>query len=145
MENGDPEINSMDAEASGDSIHVSADIRAVRTCADCGTELKDYSHTIEDEYHISDFEGYSDLSEKDKQALCELLITEDESVSVEVEEEGGESEDGGGSRYQKNMITTTVHGTITVTWTRGEDDVVTLTKGIDLSDSAAASSYDECC
>jgi hypothetical protein len=145
MDNADPEINSMDVSLSSGDIHVDADVRAVRTCVDCGTELKDISLQMEDDFSIDDFEGFKELSDGDKEKLRSLLEEEDESVTIDIDEGDGESNDGGGSRYQKNMIKTTVRGSITVTWDRGKNDEVKFTKNIDLEAEEAASSYDECC
>lgn len=44
METGDPEVNNVEVDDSG---HVTAEVRIVRNCADCGTELKSADFTLE--------------------------------------------------------------------------------------------------
>ncbi|MCK9587757.1 MAG: hypothetical protein M0Q93_00155 [Terrimicrobiaceae bacterium] len=144
LENQDPEINSFEASFSGTAVLITAEVRAVRACADCSTELKSIDLNLEESFEVCTFEGFNELPEPNQLELLNLVENEDDAVTVEVEEKGGESEDGGGGRYKKNIITTVIHGTITLTWERGKDQSVTLTKSIDLQGEEAAGAYEEC-
>ena len=145
MENNDPECDSIDATISGQSIQVCAEVRAVRACADCGTELKDLSLSLEKEIDLHDFEGYDALTDSDKEKLGAALEEESETISLDVDDDGGEMSEGGGGRYAKNMITTTINYTVTLKWERGENDLVTLTHSSSMEEQNAASEFEECC
>jgi hypothetical protein len=145
MENNDPEVEYVAAELDGEDVRVQANVRAIRACADCGTELKDTYLEIEESFPICEFDGFDKLSADDQTRLIRLVEEEHGDIEVAVEENGGDTYESGGSRYKQNLITTTVNVAITLTWYRGKDEEVCLVKHADVEETAAASEYDECC
>lgn len=143
MENADPEIGSVDCEYSDDSFQVTADIRAVRSCADCSTELKSLDLNLEQSVELSQFDGWKGLSEEQQKLVREQL----ESGEANVESNPGEGrmEESGGSRYKKNMITIAVDYSIEITVHPEEGDSINLTYNGELSEEHAASEFEECC
>lgn len=123
------------------SITVNASVSAIRNCADCGQELKRASFDMEKEIELSAMEGWKNLSNDERDELTKML--DDGEVDPEVNEDGGESEDGGGGRYAKNMITTTIHFTLDVKATLKSGKKVELSISDELSDDMAAGEYEE--
>ena len=147
MDNADPEVSSLEAELDGESIKVCCSVRAVRTCADCSTELKSLDLELEETLEIAALSGYAELAEENRTVLQELLAGEIEGgeIEVEVEEGGAETDESGGGRYKKNLLTTTVTADVTVTCTHPSGTNFTVEGQVELSEENPASAYEECC
>jgi hypothetical protein len=123
METLDPEVESLEVEDRNDgTATVTATVRCVRACADCGTELKETTFEVECEVaavHVPFAEGDASAAEHE----------------LEVEEESVESTESGGGRYAKNLIGFAL------------DFKVTCSCGLELTgqlaDSLQASAWDE--
>lgn len=85
MDFGDPEVESLEVDESG---NVTARVRIVRSCADCGMDLKEASLDMEEALDLS---GHVKEGQEDKH---EFSIDEE---SVDQVEEGG-------GRYQKSYF-----------------------------------------
>lgn len=146
MDNADPEVNSLDAELSGENIHVTGNVRAVRTCADCSTELKSLDIDFDEEFGVTELSGYAELTDDQKAKLQSALADELEEAELEVEidELSSSTEESGGARYKKNLITTVVEADVTVTL-KLPDEEITFSGVRELKHEAAASEYEECC
>lgn len=124
MEMQDPEVNDLTVEhvgpaanpKDGEMFNVRAEVRIVRACADCGTELKEATLEMADEIAVK---------------LPKGLTAED----VEVEEDSVEQIEEGGGRYAKSYFGATVHYKLI-----GAGK--TLEEG-ELTDKIAASGMDE--
>lgn len=139
MENGEPEINNIEAShLTGLQFSVNADVRGVRQCANCGTDLKDLSMDVEGTCDIGESEEWKKLTPEEQATLKAAIKKGD--VEVEVEDDGGDVDEGGGGRYAKNIITTTVNYTLTVTY----NDLKVSASG-SLESKNAASEFEECC
>lgn len=140
MENGDPEVNSLEATWQGNGvINVTADLELFRNCADCGTQLKSAQPSIETDLDLAEQEAWRALPE-DKRARI-LAALEADSAIVNVDNGDPSVDESGGGRYAKNMITVTLP--ITIKIEAGELDRVEFSA--DLSESLAASEFEECC
>lgn len=118
MENGDPEAN---MDFTGGTI--SGDVRLTRNCAECSTELKDYTYSIEQQVDVP--EGH-----------------EGEGHDLELEHDDPEVVESGGGRYAKNMIGVSFECRIRCSCQAKEaDPLVTVT----VEDSTNAGSFEECC
>jgi hypothetical protein len=120
LETQEPEENDVAAELTGEGEQFSAtaELRLVRACADCGTELKETTFEIEVEGDI--------IHEED----CD---PDDRDLDVELT--NVESTETGGGRYAKNMIG--VRGEIEVTCQCG------ACVSTSFKDAIAASGFDE--
>ena len=142
MENADPEIELSSEFDAPDGILVTAEGRAVRTCVDCGTELKSYDLSMEKTVALQEFPGYTELSPEKRQTVLDAL--ENGDAEIEVEGDGSETEESGGHKYQKNLITTTVNFSVTVTVGEEAKQIV-LTTCSSVEEAVQASAYEECC
>lgn len=138
MENGDPQMDSIEATIDGGKISISANATATRNCADCSTELKSLSLDFEAELELKDFPKFNDLSETDKAKFQAALDAG--TLDLNVEDAGGEMEESGGGRYAKNMITTKFSYSVSAK----AGDLELVYEG-ELSSENAASEFEECC
>lgn len=138
MENGDPEVDNIEASADGDSIHVTATATGYRNCAECSTQLKSLCVDFEDDVALDKFDGWKDLPEPERAKFIAAL--EGGKLELEAESSSGEASESGGGRYAKNMITTALDYTLTATL--GEKS---LEYNGTLSSENAASEFEECC
>lgn len=146
MENGEPEFNSLEAMLQNGDVFVTASVRSIRNCADCGTEMKSLDVEMEENISIETFDGFKELSDKDKAKLLKFAEEEDETLELEADEGDTSMDESGGGRYKKNMITTVARGDITLTWDRrAHGGEVKLTTTVELSSENAASEFEECC
>lgn len=129
MENGDPEIESIDVDEQGG---IQAEVRATRVCADCGTELKEGRFSME-----------ATISDELRKAFDALTVEEKESVEWDSEDGETSANEGGGGRYAKNIITVEV--SVVVILRVGEDGTEKGRCEVSLTDSMAAGEFDECC
>lgn len=134
LDTQEPEVNSVDV--SGTTVTV--DARSVRNCADCGTEMKALDINEDFELELDKFEGFAELGEKKQEQLREAW--EAGSIEIEVEDDGGETNESGGSRYKKNILTTTINFTAKFSW-EGLDFKFTGA----VNSEHAASEYEEQC
>jgi predicted nucleic acid-binding Zn-ribbon protein len=104
LENGDAQVNDLDADESGGTISVRGSVEMERTCADCGQTLKTFSGDLEGDIEWSDFDGFSDLPEKCREALEAGSL----DITFDVEEVDTSVDESGGGRYKKNIITAVV-------------------------------------
>lgn len=92
LELQDPEVDSLDIDAEGG---ITAQVRIVRNCADCGTEMKEATFDLELEVPediVADHKG--------------------EGHELEVEEDGIEMIEEGGGRYKKSYYGAEVKCTV---------------------------------
>jgi len=134
LETAEPEINSVDCTGTT----VTVDARSVRNCQECSTEMKSLDINEGVELELDKFTGFSDLGEKQQAQLQELWDAGE--IEIEAEEDGtAETSEAGGSRYKKNILTTTIPFTAKFSW-----------EGLDFTFSGsvvcehAASEYDDC-
>jgi hypothetical protein len=139
LETQDPEESDSRVEYSGGSFQVAVDFRSVRNCAECSSEMKDFEGSAEGEFPLEDLDGWTDLSEEQRKELTKAL--EDGSIEPSLEVECGSTDESGGSRYRKNILTTTFPITISVEY--GHPSPKTLTISGDVQAEAAASEYNE--
>lgn len=142
MENGDPEVNSIEVSYADGEFSITCDVRHTRNCADCSTELKDINHNIEASVKLADIESYKALAPEQRARLDAAL--KDDKAEIEIEEDGSEADESGGGRYAKNMIKVVVNYQLTVT-AGNEEAPVTILHAGSLEESCQASGYDECC
>lgn len=152
MDNGDPEVqqdpeltfNMRTKKPDGTEIpasfDVTASVRGVRVCADCGTELKELNMDLEDTVELPKFEGWDKLTPEQQGELLGRL--EAGTVKPEIETGDTSVDESGGSRFKKNLITTVLSYTITIV---DIDQGIKLTHNGDMSYEAAASEFEECC
>lgn len=138
MENGDPEINSLEAEFSLGSFTITLDARHTRNCADCGTELKSIDINEEANLDPEDIPAFNELPEEKRKAFLEAL--ESKEVEAEIEEDGSEADEAGGGRYKANQITVRVNYTLTM-----EHDGTKISHTGTIESVNTAGSYEECC
>lgn len=136
MENGEPQVSSVEASLSGDSINITAEAEHTRNCADCGTELKSLGISFEGNVSLSDFEKPSEMTDADFEKWKSGL----KKAECEIDEDGSDSDESGGGRYAKNMIGVVVDYTLKVTSKK-----ITVEKSGQLREENPASAYDECC
>lgn len=123
METNDPEVETIDIDEAG---NVTATVRVVRVCADCGTELKET--TLEMETDVS-IEGHdSEATNDDGSDKHELLV---EETNVEATERSV-----GKGRYARSYFGACVSFKVTCKC-GGLDETG------DLSDDCQASYFDE--
>jgi hypothetical protein len=127
LENADPDVN--DLSVSDDGTSVTAEVRAVRTSACCGDEIKEFNFSLEDD-RSTEIEEH------------QAKFHEGQDQTYEIEEDSASMDEGGGSRYAKNMITLTLHYVIKC---QGEhaDKAEAIVGEFDITDAAAASEFDE--
>ncbi len=123
MDNGEPEDNGFQVDDDG---LIEGSVRATRVCADCSTELKEY--TFDFTMQIPEDKMPRKPTEKETEEGAEM--------EVEVNLESTES---GGGRYAKNMVGVSVEVTVTCTWDADWSYIATN------EDSVGAGSFDECC
>lgn len=138
LENGEPEINNSAAEVSGASVDVQVDIHHARNCADCSTELKALDMTLEESVALDELNEFKALTPAQQKQV--LTAAEDGTLEALLENEGAESEEGGGGRYAKNMISVTYSADLKITVTETE---IKLTHHLELVEENAAGSYEE--
>lgn len=145
MENSDPEIGTIETSVQGTKITVNvSDVRMIRACADCSSELKDVNTEGETSLELSEFEGWKELTEEQRDKIIALLMTE--GLTVGAEEGGTNVEEGGGGRYKKNMISLTIHFDLWISY-----ECPSAPPSIDLKYSGdiliehAAGEFEECC
>lgn len=126
LETQDPEADSLEvAESINDgNVNVTGTVRLVRTCGDCGTEMKETSLDIDQDIEI------------------EAWKTGDKLTDLEISESGIESTETGGGRYQKNMIGFKLEVEVTGKIIRGKKEIE-FTQSSTLEDATPASSFDE--
>lgn len=135
LDTQEPEINLVGI--SGTTVAV--DARSVRTCAACGQELKALDINKDVELELDKFEGFDELGEKQQDQLREAWDAG--TLEIEVEEAGdGETSESGGSRYKKNILTTTIPFVAKFSW-EGLD----FTFNGSVTSEHAASEYEEQC
>src|ERR1039458_5610797 len=97
LENGDVEINSLEANFNGeDGFNLTADVRGVRNCADCGTELKSLDMQMEGSVLLNQFEGWKELSPEEQSKVVAGI--KDAGLECEAEEGDGSVDESGGGR-----------------------------------------------
>lgn len=143
MENGEPDVSDLVVEYSDGTCHVTASVHHTRNCADCSTELKDYDYELEDAADLESFSGWEGLTKEERDEVLTML--KDGTIEPDVQAGDAEIDEGGGGRYQKNMITLTVPVTITIDGSLSKEKELHLDYSLDLIDSAAAGDYNECC
>lgn len=117
MDNGEPEIE-VEVDEEG---NISANVRLVRTCMDCGTELKEAN--VEAEAQVSE-----EFAAKHK----------GEGHNLSVEATGEDVSETGGGRYKKNVIECTF--TARVSCDCNED----ATEDLEMKVSESAGYFEEC-
>ena len=136
MENGEPQVSSIECSLSGDDVEITAEVEHTRNCADCGTELKSISISMEQSVYLESIEKPKEMSERDFDKWQSGL----KKAECEVEEDGTDSDESGGGRYAKNMIGVVVDYCLTV-----KSKGVELKHSGQLREENPASAYDECC
>ena len=126
----DPEVDSVDYQ----SGEVTASVRIVNVCAECGTEMKEATLELS--------EDVSDVVDEHVRA-CHELNAEGEDISGhEITADEGSAErtmrTEGSGRYTKTFYGVTLDVTLTC-------DCGKWTHDVQLSDDVQASSMDECC
>lgn len=145
MENADPEINELTAtyDKESTSVMVSVSLRHARTCAECGNELKALDIDTDPEaFDITETEDYQALTPEQKVQFLEAMQDKD-GDEVDIEEDSSESEESGGSRYKKNMITVTVNATVELDNGKEGDDKITVKVPVEIKSENAAGDYEE--
>jgi len=146
MENADPEVNDIEGQADIANVIITASVRGVRNCAECGTELKDCDMDMEDTVDVEQLDGFKKLTEVQQAGL--LAALEAGEAEIEVEDNGGEVDEAGGGRYAKNMLTTRILYKLTITFKAvesGNEVTVSIEHEGDLESKNAASEFNECC
>jgi hypothetical protein len=123
MEMQEPEVSNLeidvgvpDPESRVCDARVTAEIRIIRTCAECGTELKEATFTVEDNIEIA-------------------LPKDAEPGDVSVDEASVEGTEEGGGRYKKSYYGADLHYTV-------ECNGAVIHSG-NMTDKVPASSMDE--
>lgn len=139
FEENDPEVGSLDISDDG---NITGDIRIVNSCADCCTELKEYTFDINYEYTVP---------EEHKGAGHELAIEED---GCERTSKSGYYKKGvwvpAGGRYAKMFYGYALDAHITCSCANeekpeGAEEIPELDEQITIEDFVQASSMDELC
>jgi len=99
-------------------------------------EMKALDINEEVELELDKFDGFSNLGGKKQEQLREAWDAE--QLEIEVTEDGGSTDESGGGRYKKNILTTTVEFTAKFSW-EGLD----FTYSSNFSCEHAASEYDD--
>jgi len=136
MENGEPQVSSIEAVLRGGDVEITAEADHTRNCADCGTELKSISISFSENVSLKDLEKPDEMSEADFEKWKSGL----KNAEVEIDEDGSDSDESGGGRYAKNMIGVTIDYELKIT-----SNKVELKKTGQLREENPASAYDECC
>jgi hypothetical protein len=136
LENADPEVNDLEIN---DGV-ITASVRLARTSACCSEEMKEYTYEMELGI-TADIEAHEDKYHKAQDAEGNEST---EAQEYEVDEDGCDVDESGGSRYAKNMISVTLNCTVMCMGEHekdpaGQDVVGSYT----LTDSINAGSFDE--
>ena len=144
MENGEPEVNEITAtyDAASTSVTVLASLRHTRNCVECSNELKSLDIEIEESFDITESEPYKALTPEQKVQMLDALEAND-GGEVSIEETGTESEESGGNRYKKNLITVTLRYDVVLTNGKEDNENITLLLPGQATSENAASSYEE--
>jgi len=148
MECAEPEVNEISAtyDAESSKINITADVRHVRTCADCGLELKSLDICIEREVNFTQADAYQKLSPEQQVRVLEAMKTLDgEQLDIECGDTHSSLKTSFTSRYSKNMIEVVVDYDLTVELEVETDGKMKLELPGSLTDSNPASAYEECC
>jgi hypothetical protein len=113
LDMADPEVGDLEV---GEDGTVTCEVRIVRTCAECGQELKEANFSLEAQVPVEGHEG--------------------EGHELSVEESSVEPIEEGGGRYAKSYYGATVNATVTCSCGKFKEDV-------ELSDKCSASGMDE--
>jgi hypothetical protein len=100
---------------------INAEVRVARLSACCGTEVREATYEFNDMF---------------EHECAKLNTTEDGEVSFDADEPDFEVEEGGGSRYAKNMISCFATASVTC-------DVCEEVIEVELKEEIAASGYDD--
>ena len=150
MENGDPEVQSLDMERDGDTWTVTAEVRGTRCCAECSTELKELSISMEQEFKLEgnlaleQWDEWDKLTKEQQEGVRAEIAKDDvTTVLVSISEGDAEASESGGGRYAKNMIHTELDCDLVMEVTLPDGDVRLQNSLILFSDNAA-SEFEEC-
>jgi hypothetical protein len=145
METQEPQCDSIDAEYEASTkaqqpgeFRVTATGTTERNCADCGTTLKAVNWDAEKEIPLTEFRDWQKLTASVKQAWIDALAKE--QAEIEIEENGSDSDESGGGRYAKNIITSRVNFILTL---KLNDPVLRLIYEGQVESQNAASEFEE--
>jgi|SRR5580765_202693 hypothetical protein len=119
LELQDPEVNSVELN----DKTISVEVRIVRNSSCCNDEMKEYTFNVDHEI------------DGDLEAKMDAILKDDPNAEFDVEDNGAEQVEEGGSRYAKSY-----YGfTMTVPVKHGDDTLGEVT----IADKVAASGMDE--
>lgn len=131
LEGGDPEVNDLSIDESGE---ITAEVRVFLTCAECGTEMKEF--TFEDSTDSEEIENHIQ-EHVDEGESCELTIEEN---SVEFTDEMVTKDRHGHqikySRYMKRLYGYELTATV-------ECETCGSTFPVDMENSEQASAFED--
>jgi hypothetical protein len=139
MENGDVNVDSLEATFADGGVDVIFDVSHSRNCAECGMELKNTSQQVEGRFELEDVDGWKALPQEEKDRL--LAALEDGTAEMGAEKAGTDVDESGGGRYKKNVITLRVEVCFGVNSKKGK--VFKFAREFEAE--VAASEYEECC
>src|SRR6516165_1086406 len=83
MENGDPQVNSLEVSYDSGCIEFECSVTHTRNCADCGTELKSCDYDLTKSIDAKDMLNHSKLSKKQQELMLSALEANSADLSVE--------------------------------------------------------------
>lgn len=128
QEAGDPEVNSIEIDEDG---HITADVRIVVNCADCGTEMKSADLSLEGDMNpeiLAKHQGEDhelEAEEESSEAIDEYQTTDAKGKPIK------------NMRYQKHLYGARLEVSVTCSCSKEVIDTVTL------EDSVPSSQMDE--
>ena len=142
LDTEDPEEESFDFELNEDGVTVTATLTQLRNCAECGTAMKSYTHELEEVILWETIGVVRDsLDDENKKWWDKMISGDDSPYDCNVESCGTSSDEGGGSRFQKNMISASVDVCITLKGPSG----LKIEHDETLTSSVAASDFEDEC
>lgn len=124
LETGDPEEQS--AELNDGTISI--EVRLTRNCSECGSEKKEYTFSMEQEIQES-IDAHNAKFHPDAEQKSDLTLDMDY-----------DTDESGGGRYKKNMISVNANYNVTCDDCTGDDAVVASGT---ITDSCAAGDFEE--
>lgn len=129
LDNVDPDVSDLSIELQNSMLLITASVRCVRACAECGGELKEITHDFSEEVDPMELPQI-----KESKELQENL----KDIEFDIEPDSCEIEESGGGRYAKNIIACVLAYRIKAKY---QDHAFSYDGS--MTEEAAASSYEE--
>lgn len=141
LDNGEPTVENIEAEWDQDEFSLTAQVTGTRVCQDCSDEMKTLSMDMEGTVKLEAIEDFKKLT-PERQELVRTALKDGEA-EISIDGSGGDVSEGGGGRYKKNIITTTIDYDLTVSVTVPDGEDIELSHSGNLQSENAASEFED--